>query len=92
MFTRIAALDSFLRIGFRTTLRPPHLRFLTTTPSHARKPDMSHNESGSDANVQRPKKLICTFDLPTQSRCDTYTGNTLRGELPTKLHSYRATS
>ncbi|KAJ5881009.1 uncharacterized protein N7473_012062 [Penicillium subrubescens] len=61
MFTGIAApvtLDSFLRIGFRTTSRPSHLRFLTTTPSCARRPGMSHNESGSDANVQRPKKLI----------------------------------
>jgi hypothetical protein len=76
MFTGIAApvtLDSFLRISFRTTSRPSHLRFLTTTPSCARRPGMSHNESGSDANVQRPKKLICTFDTPTRSRCDTHT-------------------
>lgn len=74
MFTRIAVpaapvtLDSFLRIGFRTTSKPPHLRLLTTTPSCARRPNMSHNEAGSDATVQRPKKLICTSDIPTRPR------------------------
>jgi hypothetical protein len=99
MFTLIAApaapvtIDSFLRIGFRITFRPPHLRF-STTPSSARRPDMSHNESCSDANVQRPKKLICTSDTSTRPRCDAHTpatqssaGNFPRSYTATKLQA-----
>src|SRR5690348_7384009 len=57
-------LDSFLRIGCRTTSRrPPHLHFSTTAPSSAHRPDMSHNEARSDANAHHPKKLICTCNV-----------------------------
>lgn len=71
MFTRISGpaalvtLDSFLRISFRTTFNPPHLRF-SATLSCARRPDMSHNEAGSNATAHRPKKLICTSDISTR--------------------------
>lgn len=99
MFTRIpvpvasVTLDSFLRIGCRTTSRrPPHLCFPTTTSSSAHRPDMSHNAAGSDANAHRPKKLICTCNVLPRPRQHIQIPPRGTGYKATTLQSYLLTS